>query len=142
MLLVLWIDQLAAKHLEAGERALLVRTHQPAIAGNIGDENSGELAFGLIFGHWGRLPQFLIYILSPNSMPFEASRRMAAVRWVLTFDRAAPTPEPSHAEASKDEAPRLATGKFAPPRQPELEHEGAGEGAKPVDLRIDQPTRI
>jgi hypothetical protein len=48
MLLVLWIDQLAAKHLEAGERALLVRTHQPAIAGNIGDENSGELAFGLI----------------------------------------------------------------------------------------------
>jgi hypothetical protein len=48
MLLVLWIDQLAAKHLETGERALLVRSHQPAIAGNIGGENSCELAFGLI----------------------------------------------------------------------------------------------
>jgi hypothetical protein len=45
-------------------------------------------------------------------------------------------------EASKDEALRLATGKFAPLHQPELEHEGAGEGAKPVDLPIDQPTRI
>src|SRR5438552_14467404 len=56
MLLVLWTDQLAAKHLEAGERALLVRTHQPAITGNIGGENGGELAFGLVRGHWGRLP--------------------------------------------------------------------------------------
>jgi hypothetical protein len=27
MLLVLWIDQLAAEHLEAGECAFLVRTH-------------------------------------------------------------------------------------------------------------------
>ena len=52
MLLVLWIDQLAAKHLEAGKPALFVRTHQTAIAGNISGENSGELAFGLI-GQWG-----------------------------------------------------------------------------------------
>jgi hypothetical protein len=68
MLLVLWIDQLAAKHLEAGKRALFVRTHQTAIAGNISSENSGELAFGLI-GHWGLFPQLLIFILPPNALP-------------------------------------------------------------------------
>src|SRR6266576_693063 len=56
MLIVLWIDQLAAKQLEAGERALFVRAHQPAVAGYIGGENSGELAFGLIWGHWVRFP--------------------------------------------------------------------------------------
>ena len=61
---------------------------------------------------------------------------MAAVRWALTFDRAAPTPEPSHAEVSKDEAPRLATGKFAPLRQPEPEHERAGEGANPLTCQL------
>jgi nicotinamidase-related amidase len=44
----------------------------------------------------------------------------------LTFDRAAPTPGPLHAEASRDEAPRSAIGKFAPLRRPELEYEGAG----------------
>nr|WP_235983675.1 hypothetical protein [Bradyrhizobium australiense] len=48
MLLVLRIDQLAAELLEARQRALLVRTHQLTVAGNIGGENSGELAFGLI----------------------------------------------------------------------------------------------
>jgi hypothetical protein len=56
MLLVLWIDQLAAELLEAGQCAFLVRTHQLAIAGNVGGEDRGELAFGLIWGHWGRLP--------------------------------------------------------------------------------------
>src|SRR4029077_2630437 len=55
MLLVLWIDQLAAELLEAGERALLGPTHPLAIAGNVGGEDRGELAFGLIRGHWSRL---------------------------------------------------------------------------------------
>src|SRR5258707_5461346 len=77
MLLVLWIDQLAAKQLEAGERALFVRTHQPAIAGNIGGKDSGELTFGLIWGHWGRVPQFLIYILPPNALPLRSFTGMA-----------------------------------------------------------------
>jgi len=48
MLLALGIDQLATKLLEAGERALFVGAHQPAIAGYVGEKNSSELAFGLI----------------------------------------------------------------------------------------------
>ena len=66
MLFALWIDQLAAKQLEAGERALFVRAHQPAIPGDVGGENSRELAFGLMRGHGGRFPKFLLGILSPH----------------------------------------------------------------------------
>src|SRR5262249_38138841 len=48
ILLVLGVDQLTAIFLEAGERAGLIRTHQPAITSNIGSQYSGEFAFDLI----------------------------------------------------------------------------------------------
>src|SRR5215471_19438661 len=38
ILLVLGVDQFSAIFLETGERAGLIRTHQPAIASNIGSE--------------------------------------------------------------------------------------------------------
>src|SRR5437868_5275576 len=66
MLSAFWIDQLAAKQLEAGERALFVRAHQPAIAGDVGGENSRELAFGLRRSPRARFPKFLSDILPPH----------------------------------------------------------------------------
>jgi hypothetical protein len=51
ILLVLGVDQLSTIFLEARERACLIRAHQPAIAGHIGGENSGEFAFDLIRNH-------------------------------------------------------------------------------------------
>jgi hypothetical protein len=36
---------------DVGNRAYLVRTHQPAVAGNVGCENGRELAFDLIRSH-------------------------------------------------------------------------------------------
>ena len=40
----LGVDQFAPKRLQRGERALLVRAHQPRVAGDIGGENGGEAA--------------------------------------------------------------------------------------------------
>src|SRR5437879_3043311 len=100
MLLVLWTDQLAAKHLEAGERALLVRAHQPAIAGYIGDENSGELALGLIRSHWGRvLPVPCLHGITECYTFGVILAGWPAMTRAFTFDRAAPTLEPWHAAA-------------------------------------------
>jgi hypothetical protein len=39
------IDELAAMRFEAFERSFLVGAHQPRIAGHIGGENGGQLAF-------------------------------------------------------------------------------------------------
>ena len=50
------IESLSAICLEPRERAGLVRTHQPAIPGNIGGEYGGELALDLIRSHPGSLP--------------------------------------------------------------------------------------
>jgi len=44
MLLDLRITQLAADRLQRGERALLVRPHQPRIARDIGGQDRGETA--------------------------------------------------------------------------------------------------
>jgi len=49
------VDDLPAMRLESGERAFLVRLHQPAVAGDIGGKNSGEAALGAYFSHLARL---------------------------------------------------------------------------------------
>src|SRR6202008_4454643 len=51
--IVLGVDQLSAIFLEAGERSSLIRTHHPAITGNIGGDYSGEFAPDLIRSHLG-----------------------------------------------------------------------------------------
>src|SRR6516165_6224725 len=45
MFLDLGIGQLAAKRLQRGEGPLLVRSHQPRVAGHVGREDRGETAF-------------------------------------------------------------------------------------------------
>ena len=55
-MLVLGVDQLSAIFLEARKRAGLVRTHQPAIPGNIGGQYGGELALDLVRSHPGFPP--------------------------------------------------------------------------------------
>src|SRR5271167_2834741 len=45
MLANLWIDQLAADGLEPRNRSLLVRPHQPAVAGNVSGQYGREFAF-------------------------------------------------------------------------------------------------
>src|SRR6202048_1678502 len=56
ILLVLVINKHSAIFLEAGERGSRLRTHQPAITGNIGSEYSGEFALDLIRSHLGFPP--------------------------------------------------------------------------------------
>src|SRR6516225_9249559 len=56
VLLVLRVDQFSAILLEAGKRAGLIRTHQPAITGDIGGEYSGEFALDRIGSHLGLPP--------------------------------------------------------------------------------------
>ncbi len=45
------IDQLGAVGLERGERASLIPTHQPAVAGNIRAQDCGEPAFNALPHH-------------------------------------------------------------------------------------------
>ena len=45
VLLDLRVGKLAPQRLQRGESAFLVRAHQPRIAGDIGGENGGQLAF-------------------------------------------------------------------------------------------------
>jgi hypothetical protein len=40
------VDQIAPARLELSERSLFVRSHQARVAGNIGNNDRGELAFG------------------------------------------------------------------------------------------------
>src|SRR5262249_14815745 len=51
MLSNLGIDQLLAVLLELVQRAFLVGTHQPAVAGNVADENSRKPAVNVLFTH-------------------------------------------------------------------------------------------
>src|SRR5579863_6900777 len=45
------VDQLAAVRLQARERALLVGTHETAVAGHVCGEDGGKLAFGALRRH-------------------------------------------------------------------------------------------
>jgi hypothetical protein len=45
------IDQFLAMHLELAERAFLVGTHQPAIAGNIASHDRGQSPIQTVFRH-------------------------------------------------------------------------------------------
>ena len=45
------IQQVAPKNLQPGERALFIRAHKPAVAGDVGSKNGGKAALGAFFGH-------------------------------------------------------------------------------------------
>jgi hypothetical protein len=80
VLLSFGVDQLSAIFLKARERACLICTHQPAIAGNVGSEYGGELAFDLIGSHGAWFPLRRI----PSADHGNAAKTIshpAALRW-------------------------------------------------------------
>jgi hypothetical protein len=50
------LDHVALNRLHARERALLVGAHQPAVAGNVGGQDYGKLAFDALLSH-GLVPK-------------------------------------------------------------------------------------
>jgi hypothetical protein len=53
----LGIDEHAPMCLQLGERTLLIGTHQPTVASDVGCENSSQSPFNMLFGHIDRPAQ-------------------------------------------------------------------------------------